>query len=709
MDQSLNNGRSLTKTAETDADIIDLSAVFSTLWRGKWWISLIFLVSVFMGGYYSYFVVTPLYRSTAVVILETRESSIVDLDSVIGGMTGETSEVNSEVEVLRSRKLMGKVVSRLNLIADSEFNRALQLDGYADRVKRFFGARAAVPSVPSVPDAQAIQRRFDMTITKLLGKISIRNVPLSLVFKITVETESPVKSALIADSIVDLYILNQLEVKFEATEQATFWLTNRVTELQAELEISETKVKNFNASINLIGAETLRALERQLKDFRERNLTLSKENSSAVERLNQLVAATTQSEKVAAAANDSQLLRLMQSASSEADSRTRQDFNTRFNRIVAAADHEVSRSKNQLKTMEVSQSELEGQIAAQSQDLIVLQQLTREAEASRLLYEYFLSRLKETSAQEGIQQADSRVLSNAVVPTSAASPQKALILAMSGIVGLMLGGALVLAREAGNNTYRTARDLERATGYTVLGQIPLIPIANQKNILHYLATKPISASAEAIRNLRTSILLSNIDTPPEVILMTSALSGEGKTTNSLALAQNMASMGKSVLLIEGDIRRRGFDQYFESPNNLGLVAVLSGGANIDDVLIRDEILGADLLMSEKAEINAADLFSSDRFSEFIESMRNRYDIVIIDSPPVLIVPDARVIAQFVDTILVTVKWDSTAKLQVEDALQLFGTVNQKVTGLILSQISPRKMKHYGSNAVYNTKSGYYVN
>lgn len=707
MDESFSNRQLPAKTPITDTDIIDLSSVFSTLWRGKWWVCLAFSLAVIAGGYYSFFAATPIYRSTAVVILETRAASIVDLDSVIGGMTGDTSEVHSEVEVLRSRKLMGKVVTRSNLIADPEFNTALRPDGLRSRIEHFFGLSA--PALP-LPKDQTTQRRFDSTITELLKKVSIQNIPLSLVFQITVESKDPEKSAQIADSIADLYILNQLEVKFEATEQATSWLTNRVTELQLELEIAEVKVKDFNSSIDLVGIETLQALERQLKDLRERSLTLAKKNSLAVDRVAELKTATTRAEK-AAAADDSQLLRLMQNLPAGNDNAQTQAFNARFDRIVVRAALDISRLESQRDAISASQTELADRIAAQSQDLITLQQLTRESEASRLLYEYFLARLKETSAQEGIQQADSRILSNAVVPAVPSAPNKALILAVSGILGLMLGVASILVREARNNTYRTVRDLEISSGYTVLGQIPLIQIKNRKTILHYLADKPASAAAEAIRNLRTSVLLSNIDTPPKVILMTSALSGEGKTTNSLALAQNMIGMGKKVLLIEGDLRRRVFNQYFKNPSDRGLIAVLSGEADIDDVLIRDGMLGADLLMSEETKTNAADLFASDRFSTFIESMRSRYDIIIIDSPPVLIVPDARVIAQSVDTILFTVKWDLTTKAQVTEALQLFETGNQKVTGLILSQISPRKMKQYGYGygQTYDAKSGYYAN
>jgi len=338
--------------------------------------------------------------------------------------------------------------------------------------------------------------------------------------------------------------------------------------------------------------------------------------------------------------------------------------------------------------------------------LIQLQQLTREAEAIRLLYEYFLTRLKETSAQQGIQQADSRILSNAVVPNIPASPRKSLILAMSGILGLMIGVGLVLLREARNSGFRTARDLEVHTGYTVMGQIPMIPARTRKKILKYLHSKPTSAAAESVRNLRTSVLLSNVDNPPKVILSTSSVPGEGKTTNSLALAHNLVGLGKSVLLIEGDIRRRTFSEYFDDLPEKGLVAALAGDQTLQESLHYSVELGADILIGEKTSVNAADLFSSDKFKALIKTVRAQYDVVIIDSPPVLVVPDARILAQVSDAVLFSVHWDKTTRHQVDEALRLFHNSNQRITGLVLSQINAKQMKKYGYGGRYGAYSGY---
>lgn len=694
----------LQRPIDRDDDVVDIGELVSTIWRGKWVIAGLAAISVLIGGYYAYVMATPLFRSTAVVMLETRQESVVDLQAVVGGMTGDMSEVNSELEVLQSRGLLGKVVDKLELVNDPEFNFVLQEPGFFTELKyRIKDALGLLEEVPELPADVLAKRIRDDVISVLLEKLSIRNVPLSLVFQVTAETESPEKSALVADTVVELYILNQLEVKFEATEQATSWLTGRVAELQVQLEDAEAKVSEFSASTNLISAEALQAQEIQLKDLRERIRGVESALETARDRVQILETADTPAAK-AEAADDPQLSRLL--ARSQADERLSAAFDARFESLLARANLELERSIQQLTALRASRDEIETEISQRGEDLIVLQQLTREAEAVRLLYEYFLARLKETAAQEGIQKADSRVLSSAVVPTFPSAPRKSLILAMSGILGLMMGTAFVLLREARNNGFRTARDLEALTGYSVLGQIPQIPARGRRKALHYLASKPTSAAAEAVRNLRTSLLMSNVDNPPKIVVSTSSIPGEGKTTNSLALAQNLVGLGKSVLLIEGDIRRRTLSQYFDGLPEQGLVSVLSGDISLEEAIHSEKTLGCDLLIGEKTSINAADLFASEKFKALIKDVRTKYDMVIIDTPPILVVPDARIIAQSADATLFTVEWDKTSKQQVEEALRVIHNSNQRITGLVLSQINAKRMKAYGYGGKYGAYAGY---
>jgi len=698
------------QTQRARQDVLDLSKLAAALWRGKFLILMMVIVTVALGVYYAYLVATPLYRSTAVVVLNSREEQVVDIESVIGGLLADASVVNTEVEVLKSRSLLGKLVTQLELAGDPEFNRFLRADSLYDtaklQTKRFLGL---TQPAPPLSESATTEKYHEAAIDGLLNRMTIRNVPQSLVFQVTAETGSAQKSALVANTLVELYILNQLEVKFDATEQATSWLTGRVGELQITLEEAESAVKAFGTETDLINADTLAALDIQLKDIRDRISDTELSGQIANDRLQALARAPTRDAQ-ADLLSDAQLNRLLPRVS---EARVANAFDTRVSQLEARAASDVSRATAQLETLRTSQAELEAQIASQSEDLITLQQLTREAEASRLLYEYFLARLKETSAQQGIQQADSRVLSRAVVPILPASPQRALILALCAVLGAVLGALLVLLREARSDTYRTAQQLEEATGYPVMGQITKLPARKRQDAISYLTEKPTSAAAEAVRNLRTSVLLSDLDHPPQVILNSSSVPGEGKTTVSFALAQNLSAMGKKVLLVEGDIRRRVFNEYFSAQHGPGLLTVMSGKSTLGEAVVRDERTGADVLLGGQADVNAADLFSSDVFADLVKTMRGSYDQIIIDTPPVLVVPDARIIAQHVDAVLFVVKWDATRKMQVGQALGMFESVNQKIHGMVLNQINPRGMRRYGYQNEYGAYGAhgrqYYIN
>ncbi|MEL6681263.1 MAG: polysaccharide biosynthesis tyrosine autokinase [Pseudomonadota bacterium] len=697
------------RISETD-DEIDLAQLLGTLWRGKFRIALVGFLTFCLGFWYAFVAATPVYTAGAVVALESREQQVMDIESVVTGLSGDQATVNTEVEVIRSRELIERMVQELDLVNDPEFNPtlretpALSIRGIVNSIVAVVGGQTAPPEEPT---DQAI---LDRVVDAVLARLSVSNVRQSYVFRITVTTENPDKSARIADRLAVLYINDQVRVKLEKTEQATTWLGERVAELQIELEQSEEALKSFGTNTDLVSPEGLVALNRQLKDLRERRDSLQDQNVVLRDRQTELQDARTNGsrEQIVVLMQDNVLTMILERLSVDPNL-SDQAFDDRLDTIAGQMADELLRNERQVDALEVSITEVTERIDRQSFELVQLQQLQREAEASRLIYEAFLTRLKETSIQQGIQQADSRILSEAVVPTDPSAPRKMMVLAVSTILGLLAGAAWVLLREMAQNTFRVADDLEARTGYSVLGQIPAIPIRKRAGMLKYIAEKPNSAASEAIRNLRTSILLANLDRQPQIIMTTSSIPSEGKTTISISLAQNFASMGEKVLLIEGDIRRRVFREYFNVKTKGGLLSVLSGETALTDTVSHDPLLGADVLVGEKSNVNAADLFSSKRFSAFLKELRDNYDRIIIDTPPVLAVPDARVIGQSVDTIIYAVKWDSTTHRQVQDGIKSLESVNLRITGLTLGQINKRGMKKYGYGADYSNYQGYYEN
>jgi capsular exopolysaccharide synthesis family protein len=687
----------LSATSDREVDIANLIA---TIWRGKLIVAGVACLALLAGFVYAYFLAVPVYTAHATIALESRQEQIVDIESVVTGLSSEQSSLNTEVEVLRSRGLIGDLVDDLNLTEDPEFNPALTP---APRISLSRLVALIRPDTGVAPDPDAIR---DDVVDNVIEAISVSNVRQTFVFRISVVTRDRRKSAQMANRLAELYIDDQVDVKFQRTEKATEWLSDRVSELRIQLEEAETALKSFSTGTDLISPEGLFAMNRQIKELRDRRSGLEETLASSEAAAARLGANSgAEFEIRAREAEDTLLVNLLPDASA-GDPRAQDRFNDRYEDLRLRAQQEAIRAKQQLAVLDRSIKELDARIERQSTELVRLQQYQREAEANRLIYEHFLGRLKEMSVQEGIQQADSRVLSHAVVPSGPSAPRKTVIMAMALVLGTFGGAGLVLLREAAQNTFRAPEALEKMAGIAVIGQIPLIASRRRKNVLKYLAEKPNSAAAEAVRNLRTSILLADIDNPPKVIMSTSSIPGEGKTTQSLAMAQNLAGLGKNVLLIEGDIRKRVFREYFELDTDKGLIAVLSGEVPLSLAVRHVEALNCDVLIGEPSHVNAADLFSSERFQAFLNDCRQHYDYVVVDTPPVLPVPDARVIGQFVDAIMYAVRWDHTTRRQVAEGLRSLANVGVKVSGLVLTQIDGKGMKRYGYGD-YKAYDSYY--
>lgn len=689
---------------EVEDDEIDLMELARALWRGKWTIALTAFLAVVLGGYYAFGIADPQYKSSAQLTLEMRTKQVVDIESVVSGVSTDQAALNTEIEIILSRRVLGSLVDKLNLIEDAEFNSALKPPSYLARAKE------TIESLISADEAQEIDRQpkspRDRTIGALRSALSASVQRDTYVFAISATTGEPAKSAQIVNALADIYIDEQIAVKFEATEKAVAWLSSRVTELEEELRVKEDTLKTATAETDMISAEALEGLNLQAKDLRDR----LQEMRADVERvgaelksLEELKSANNRADAVTVTGDPT--LRRLLSSIEDGDLEAADLFDQRLSALIERGQAEMSRLNSQVLALSSSYQNLQERIERQSEDLARIQQMQREVETTRTLYETFLTRLKETSVQRGLQQADSRILSDAI-PGEQVAPRPALILALSMVLGLMVGAGTVLAKTFLHSVFRTPEDLEQATGIPVLGQIPKIPFKGREHLIGYLSDKPTSAASEAIRNLRTSVLLSDIDNPPQVIVSTSSVPGEGKTTASIALVQNLAGLGKKVLLVEGDIRRRTFSAYFDAQPKGGVIAALSGDTPLNEVVFHDDRLGADILMGEKSRVNAADLFSSERFRGFMADARDAYDFIIIDTPPVLVVPDARVIGQHADAILFSVAWDETHKSQVSAALREFDSVNLRITGLILAQIDPKGMRRYGYGGKYGAYAGY---
>jgi capsular exopolysaccharide synthesis family protein len=703
----------------------DLRRLMMVVWRAKWLMAL-FAILGFAFSYAQLLRITPLYTAESRVLWEIDQNNVVDIDPVARGLGGDFFSLGSQIEVIKSGRLLNRVVTELELAEDPVFNGALRppegwtrwlsLSNVLREARIYvFGAPEAQVAVEETPEA--LRRRL---VGALRGSVEAEWLDGTYVLIIRMTTSDPVRSAELANEIARFYILDQLETKFEATRQATDWLTDRVADLRVALEAAEQSVEDYSTGMSLVSEEALAASARQLKDLRERGDALNVEQVETAERLKTVEASRAKGDFAAVAALmreprlttlSGEIARLDQPAQKKLRETMIARFDAEFERGKTRMSFAVERLAGQEATVRDTIADLEIKQDSQAKALVQLRQLQREAEASRLIYEFFLSRLKETSVQEGIHRPDARILTLAGIPGAPSSPHRGATLMVGSGSGLLLALGLVFLFERMNASFRSTDELEARTGQAVIGTIPMAPVNRRRALLQYLVEKPTSSVAEAVRNLRTSVLLANVDNPPQVVMLTSALPGEGKTTCCIALAQISKALGKRVLLVECDIRRRTFRNYFDLPERGGLLSVLSGAKSFDETVYHDESSGLHILPGEESSVNAADIFASHRFADFITEMRRDFDFIFIDTPPVLAVPDARVIAKTSDAVIFCVRWNRTPRETVVEGLRFFAQINVKIAGLVLSQVNVNKMARYGYSGYgyYKEASKYYHN
>ncbi|AHM03758.1 hypothetical protein roselon_01370 [Roseibacterium elongatum DSM 19469] len=680
-------------------DEIDLVELLRTIWRGKWVIVLTTVLGILFAVYQAFVVAVPLYPARATVAVESGDTQMVisEIDSVFSGAGTDSVALNTEIEVILSRDLIGQLVDDLDLVADPEFNGALRDLPFRTRALNWVrGIERALPS-----DA----RMRASVIDSVINRVNVENLRSTRVFNIEIETTDPQKSAMIVNRLAGIYIDSQIRRKLDATTRAISFLSDRTTELQANVAELERQLAAQTEESNVVSADLVQAQNIQLRELRERIEDQAQRLADEQSILANLVSARGDFDALISAAEASGESRLLSITQRFRMGRLdRVEANAAVEDVIATLIANSERAAQQLETLRQSESDLASRIAAQSAELIALQQLEREVNAARLLYETFLTRLQEASVQQGLETADARVLSEAV-PRGASSPRKSLYVMLGLMLGALLGIAIVLVREWRFAGFRTTDELRDLTGMPVLGTVPALPTTDRREVLALLNSQPNSVFSEAVRNLRTSILMASIDRQPQVILMTSSIPSEGKTTLAIALSRLLGAMeGKRALLLEADIRRQTLRAYVDHDPGASLADVLLGRLDLDAADLLDPDLGVDVLSGGEAKVNAVDLFSSRRFGDLMEALRHRYDYIVIDAPPVLAVPDARVLAAYADVTVFAARWSSTSKTQLRQGLQMLETVGHPADGIVMSQVDLKKLKTYGYAGQYGYDS-----
>lgn len=674
-------------------DVLSFAPLFQAIKNGKMTIAICVLVASLMGAFYAFQIATPVYRATSTLQLNANSAQVISFDSIVEGFSGTSAELNSELQVIQSRGYLADVSRKLGLISDPEFNPYLREKGFLSRV---------VSSLKGGGETEVSEEvQLGAVIDSLARKVNVRNVPDSFIFVVSGLSHDPRKAALISQTVSETYIEKQRDYKVAATEEAARWLSDQVQELQEELEASEQRLSEFNASISLPGEEALEALDRQLKETRNR-ISLNRSSLQALtEEQDQLLALEALEEptfdEVAALTSNRDLLRLMRE---DEDNFASPEFAQILQRAKAALNQNIARLQREFVALTESETALSERLNQQSSELITQRQLEREVEANRLLYEHFLTRTKETTSQEGIQTADSRVISNAEVPIAPQSPNRPMIIIFSAFLGGVFALGWLLLGESSRHNFRSTEEAEQVTHLPVLGTTSKVRAKSRTDMLAVLREKETGPFAEAIRNLRSSLELLKSETAHKVILMSSSLAAEGKTTTSISLAMSYARMGKKVLLVECDLRRAKFQTYFSLPASSGFAGFVQGNVNLHDVATYCETIGCDVIVAGDAGKNPADILAQADWESRMEEMRAAYDIVILDTPPVLLVPDARILAAYVDFNVLLVRFEKTPRKAVKRSVELFKSSGHEVDGIVLSMLDASKASDYYGEGYY---------
>jgi exopolysaccharide transport family protein len=709
----------------TMSETLDLVEYWRSIAKRKWSI-LGLVVLVCLITTLVVYSLRPSYRSTTTVMIEQGKSKVVSIEEVYNSLSGANREYyQTQVEILKSRELARKVVEKLKLQQHPDFDPRQDKGG----VNWAFWKEKSEPT-----EEDAIKRAISIFVSDL----QIQPVRNSQLVQISYVANDRELAAKIPNTLAEVYIESDLEAKVAMTQKASAWLTERMGELRKKLEESERALQDYRERERIVDAKgvAMSGASRALEDA-TRDLVAARTKRAEAESLYQQVQAVKQGknggyESIPAVLRNPTVQRMkeneadaerrvadaskrygpehpkMVQANAELAS-ARENTRRQIETVVAgvAKDYEVAKANEQAIERALGQSKAE--IQGMNRKEFQLTVLEREAQANKQLYDMFVTRFKETNVAGDLQSTVARVIDPAIIPTTPYAPKKTQIVSIAAAIALLVGIMLSLLLDRISNTINTAGEVENRLGLPMLGYLQKMQGSGKKTYKSELAflNDGQSTFAESIRTIRTSILMSALDSPKKVIVITSSVPEEGKTTVSFNMACALAQV-KRVLLVDADLRRPKIGRLIgHSKDSPGLSHLVSGVAPVSECIHKHEQGGFHVMSAGFVPPNPLELLSSAKFVEVLEKLKEAFDVVLIDSPPVQLVSDAIVLSQLANTAIYVVKADSTPYQLARNGIKRLLMANAPLLGVVLNQLDiERAEKYYGEYSGYGRYRGY---
>jgi len=735
---------------------LDLREIIKILQRHRLLIILTAL-ALLLAAILFVLLVTPRYTAAATILIDPHRSNVADSNTnrpPPSSFDSDNAYVNSQVSLIQSDSVLRPVIDNLNLAHDPEFgphSSFLDLVLYPIR-------KLLIPKRPAVPGQGAEDVAKAQTLSFLQKRrLKVERESTTFLININVTSEDPQKAAKIANAIVNSYFEALVHGKYDTNRIASSWFNKQIEELESKVLASDRAVEEFRADHNLTlsqgqplpQSQGVTVNDQQLTELNNKLIDAHAQTAAAhakLDQVQQVAKGNTDPGALGDALSSGVITQLRtqygQVAKDLADAsskygpqhplvinakaqlrETQKLINQEIQRIREGAEQAYQIAKSREDALQQSLDKLRRTTDDTGKDRVRLRELQREANANRTLYESFLTRYKQTSAQETLNLPDSRVVSNADIPLSPSFPRVFLILPGALVAGLGLGCLLAMAIDYFDRRIKSPRQAEDITHLPTLASIPLIgprelarravrgrqdlsrynnaavemlPATMQPPLMRYALEEPTSLFAESVRAVRLAIQRASRSAPVKSLMVSSSVEGEGKTTLAINLALTLAVTGARTILIEGDFRNPEMSRSLCPSASAGAIEVATGKARFKQALFVDRATGLAFLPSPPREqfAGVSEFVFSDAMSKMLEGLKDHFDYVVIDSAPLVPLVDARALAEMADRVILAIRWDSTPQDVVAQALNTLGPAYDRVLGTVLTRVDMRRLRFY---------------